>query len=133
MSTSVAHQVLRKIKNTNSPNFTSRYTTAAKRGSIGIMTVDETGLFEDMTHEEKLDLAFIDEYTNRPFLNIWLLSWVYVEETDDWILIGRTNAWNAELSYQPLFVKYGNEEDSYVLDTTTGELFGLVTQPESES
>jgi hypothetical protein len=85
----------------------------------GISLEEENELFDKLTHQDKIELSQTFE---RPQLNIWRCTWVYVEEVDQWILIHQTNTFGSRDTWSPDYVSF----DDYVLRRLDMALFQKV-------
>ena len=115
-----AYQIVKRILSGDN-DFDSHYTSKSK--GFSIMQVKDEDIFNDLTEEEKLELADI---TNKfPILNIWTHTWVYV--LNKWVLISALNTWDTSWSYNPDFVYVKND---YLLNTQDLSLYKRVSQEE---
>lgn len=105
---SLATKTLDRIR--RQENFHSSYTTPAT-SKYGIMQVDEDGIFEALTQDDKFNYS--DRSGAYPVLNIWKKHWMYLAELDQWVLIGVLNTFRSEHSWYPDFVRI---EGGYLLD-----------------
>jgi hypothetical protein len=115
---SLATETLDRIR--RQENFHSSYTTPAT-SEYGIMQVDEDGIFEALTQDDKLNYS--DCSGAYPVLNIWKKHWMFVPELDQWILVGHANTFRSENSWYPEFVRI---EDGYLLDVENAQLYKFV-------
>jgi hypothetical protein len=115
---SLATETLDRIR--QQEEFTSSYTTSAI-SEYGIMNVHEDELFNDLTHEQKLDYS--DRSGAYPVLNIWKKHWMYLPELDQWVLVGHANTFHSEQSWYPDFVRI---EGGYLLDVENAQLYQTV-------
>ena len=115
---SLATETLDRIR--RQENFKSSYTEPAT-SKYAIMYVYEDMLFNDLTHEQKLEYS--DHSGKYPVLNIWKKHWMFVPELDQWILVGHANTFRSENSWYPEFVRI---EDGYLLDVENAQLYKVV-------
>lgn len=113
----LAAQVLTRIR--NNEVFDSDYTKIPTH-EFGIMNVDDSRLFEDLSQEERLKFS---DNGNYPMLNIFANIYLFVTDLNLWVLVHRHNTWNACDSYNHKFLTLERDDKNYLLDVEQKKLY----------
>jgi hypothetical protein len=115
-----AAEVLQKI--INGEKFDSEYTKTPDPDSFSIMKVDSKRLFEDLTDSEKFEFA--EDIGNGWFhLNVWEKIWYWIPHFSTWVLIANGNMWDSRFSYEPDYIPWETNGESYIIDTNETKVF----------
>lgn len=87
----------------------------------GVLYVNETALFNDLTEQEKQHLSDFFDKTNPgkgKVLNIWKNSYGFIPFFDKWVII---NSYNAKIN--PDFIHLKKDGMEYILETDTFDIY----------
>lgn len=90
-------------------------------------SVKELEMFDQLTHDERVELSGEKTPDGFYILNFWASVWVYHDLLQDWVQVYAGNTWNSDLSWNPDAVKH-NEYLIYCGDECDYSLYKKVEQ-----
>ena len=91
----------------------------------------EMGLYNRMSHQDKLDRSVICPVTGRPKLTLqypmFEYKWEYIEDIDEWVNVYRDDTiFPGKFFHSPEYISIYREDCNYLYETDTGTLYAKV-------